>query len=372
MKRLLRAPLRPVFAAAALLAAAWPVAAQNDNSFFTAPVTRVTPKGLRMESDKNEPAHVKLPELDVKAGVLGLDITETATGRQLDELRALSQFGHRVEIVVDITPPGGGAPTHIEAIADKTTLQPVARTLVLSGNVDGFYQLKDGVKTSLRGETVNVKYENKNLVVNVEGSANGVRLEVPAEALSQPGALGTVVFTAKRASLDQNGGVARLSGSARAVSTDGPNKFDVAADEFVLTRSSTDGTIDKLVTVGRTSLKMDLPPEPPAASTAPGSTTPVVVEDKKIDIGRPSHIEAEADSMTITRPDNLLVFEGNVEGFYQLSAEGAQAETRYNFSGDRAEVLYAEEAAGDLAAGLNVKVTGKPGRIDLPGFKLGF
>jgi len=344
-----------------------PARAQEERFKVSAPTIIQRPTGARLEGDRSTPARVQAPQLDVQAGVIAFDYS----GEQVTEVRSLTQVGQRVQIKVDLAPKGGGAPAHIEATADKATLNPPARTLRLEGNVDGFYQVQQGIKTTLRGETVNAKYEGENLQVTVEGGANGVRLEVPPESLNQPGALGTIVFTAQRASLDKNGGVARLTGKAHAFSTDGPHKFDVTADEFVLTRTVGIGgrsQMDKLETIGRTQLKMDLPPEP-AASTPPVEAGQ---DGDKIQIGRPTHVEAAADAMTITRPDNTLVFAGNVKGFYELAPAKGDASPRYDFTGDRAVVRYVEQSGEGVAAGLNVEVTGQPSTIELPGFNLGF
>jgi len=156
-----------------------------------------------------------------------------------------------------------------------------------------------------------------------------------------------VKITAQGATIDSKAGVVRFVGNARAVSTDGPNKFDVAAPEFILTRS-TDNTIDTLKTSGRTQLKIDLPAEPGAAGAGK--------------VGKPTRVEVEADMATVSRATNTLTFEGNVDGFYFLAPGGGEAQ-KYDFSGNKAVLRSVPENQATEAepAGLKAEITGLPG-----------
>jgi lipopolysaccharide export system protein LptA len=326
-------------------------------------------KGVRLDGH----AVIKAPpQLEVRADAIAFDYTEN----QITEVRAVGN----VNLKVTMTPKGGGKPTRIETTSNSATLVPQTRQLTLTGNVDGFFEPQGQPRTTLAGTKVVMNYVGQELSGNISGP---IRLTIPAETVqggSTPGApnaaIGEVTITAREAKIDGKAGVVRFIGDARAISNEGPNKFDVAASEFVLTRND-DNTIDTLKTAGRTTVKIDLPPEP-ASSGAPKAddkTTGEKTTDKtsgKTGLSRPTHIEATADSAIISRRTNTLVFEGNVVGFYKL-ASGEGEPQNYDFKGDKAVMRYVPEsqATAELPAGLKADITGTPGKpveVSTPAF----
>lgn len=309
--------------------------------------------GVRLEGTASEPARIQSPEIDVTAPAIAFDLQ----GNGITEVRAVGG----VNLKLNLSSKTGGQPAHIEATSTSATLTPADRKLVLRGNLNGFYQVVGGPKNTLKGEEATLSYLNKNLAVDLTGGADGkgVIVTIPAEGGDKPGAIGTVTVSARKVTFDGTTGTGRFTGNARAVSNDGPNKFDVAAPEFLLSRGAT-GTISELTTVGRTTVKVDMPPQP-ATAGATGAAA---------QMGAPTHVEAVADGAVVNRDTSTLVFKGNVKGFYRLKpADGAAHD--YNFVGDAATFKYAPTAKGDLAAGLNVEVTGKPVTIEAPAFELG-
>lgn len=264
-------------------------------------------------------------------------------------------------------------------------------------------------------------YLRPNLTIEVEGGPDGVRFEfapdtakpapVPANhvgntalppnsqntGIKAPAQLGTVVVTAQRATINavlnkaanaptlaaqpQQGatGTARFIGNARAVSADGPQQFDIAAPEFVLTRG-TAGALDSLKTAGRTQLKIDFPPSAPApnagaeAAVGGASASPPNVP-KSSSFGTPTHVEAQADVVTLQPALSQATLQGNITGFYRLTSEAGEAQ-EFNFSGADSVVLKnvsSQEANDDNPAGLHVDALGKPGQpvtIETPGLDI--
>jgi lipopolysaccharide export system protein LptA len=307
--------------------------------------------GVRLEGSAAQPARIQSPEIDVQAPTIAFDLQ----GNSIQEVRAIGG----VNLKLNLSSKNGGQPAHIEATCTSATLTPGDRKLVLTGNLNGFYQVAGGPKNTLKGEQATLSYPNKNLSVDLQGGAGGVVVTIPPEGGDKPDAIGTVTISARKATFDGTTGVGHFTGNARAYSTDGPNKFDVAAPEFLLTRG-TSGTISELTTVGRTTVKVDLPPQP-AATGATGAAA---------QMGAPTHVEAVADAAVVNRDSSTLVFKGNVKGFYRLKPADGTAKD-YNFAGDTATFKYSPTAKGDMAAGMNVEVVGKPVTIEAPAFELG-
>jgi hypothetical protein len=266
-------------------------------------------------------------------------------------VRALGNVNFKLNLV----PRGGGAPARIEATCDSATLTTAERVLVLKGRVNGFYQIAGGARNTLRGDAATLRYQGENLIADLTG---GVTVSVPAETLGRPDALGDVTITAQRAQINQSDGSATFAGNARAISSGGANAFDVAAPRFTLTRGA-NGTISTLKTIGRTLVKLDLPPDPASAGTpATGSS-----------VGKPTRVEVASDGATIERATSTATFEGNVKGFYRLIQIGAPQ--NFDFAGTRAVVRYLPTAQGQNAlAGLNVDVS--DATVNGPAFDLGF
>lgn len=282
------------------------------------------------------------PQLEVRADAIAFD----AAQGQITEVRAIG----RVNLKVSLTPKGGGKATRIETVSDGATLKPQTRELTLTGNVDGFFQPEGQARTTLAGTKVVMNYVGAELNGMMYGP---IKLVIPGEAMqgssASPTAIGAVTITAREGRIDGRAGVVRFVGDARAVS-DGPNQFQVSASEFVLTRNQAD-TIETLTTTGRTRVIVNLPPEPAAAGTAPGT------------VGRPTRVEAEADSAVVNRATNTLNFDGNVIGYYLLAPAGGEPQ-KYDFTGNKATIRYvpATQANAENPAGLRAEITGSPGK----------
>jgi lipopolysaccharide export system protein LptA len=266
-------------------------------------------------------------------------------------------------------------PTHVEATCDAATLNPVTRELILKGDVDGFYQVGNGPRTTLAGTQATMTYVGGQPNVDIVGP---VRVLVPAEKTNGAAAIGSVTITSQNAKFDQKSGEIRFIGNARAVSNDGPNKFDVAAPEMVIMRGN-DNTIDTLKTNGRTLLKIDLPPDPVKAEpTTAGAAQPDVAakadatakpgdaaktSEAANKVGKPTHVEVEADQAVVNRTTNTMVFTGNVTGFYLLAPAGGEPQ-KYNFSGTQATIKYLPEtqATKENPAGLRADIIGAPNK----------
>lgn len=342
----------PLYVALLLMAAsAWAQsAAQTSGNFqYKADKISITTTGVRLDGN----AQITSPQLEVRAAAIAFDFQKN----QITEVRAIG----KVNLKVSLSPKGGGPLTRIETTSDSATLRPTTRELTLTGNVDGFYQQAGGPRTTLAGTKVVSRYVGENLDVVISGP---ISLVVPAESIpagaTSTAAIGSVKITADGAKIDGKEGVVRFVGNARAISTDGPNKFDIAAPEFILTRSATN-TIDTLRTSGRTQVKIDLPTEPAQAG------------DSK-SMGKPTRVEVESDKATVSRLTNTLTFEGNVTGFYFLSPAGAQPQ-KYDFNGNKAVIrsIPADQATAENPAGLKAEITGTPGKpveVLTPAFSL--
>ena len=315
------------------------------NFQYKADKISITTTGVRLDGN----AQITSPQLEVRAAAIAFDFQKN----QITEVRAIG----KVNLKVSLTPKGGGPLTRIETTSDSATLKPPTRELTLTGNVDGFYQQAGGPRTTLAGTKVVSRYIGENLDVVISGP---ISLIVPAEMANSTAAIGAVKITANGAKIDGKEGVVRFVGNARAISSEGPNKFDIAAPEFILTRSATN-TIDTLRTSGRTQLKIDLPAEPAQAG------------DSKI-AGKPTRVEVEADMATVSRLTNTLTFEGNVIGFYYLAPAGAEPQ-KYDFSGNKAVIrsIPENQATAENPAGLKAEITGTPGKpveVLTPAFSL--
>jgi hypothetical protein len=104
---------------------------------------------------------------------------------------------------------------------------------VLSGNVDGYYQVQGGPRNLLSGDKITLTYVNNQLTAN---SVGNVRIVLPPETFNQGTtatgggantAIGAVTITANRADVNSVTGVVTFVGNARAVSTDGAEQVQL-------------------------------------------------------------------------------------------------------------------------------------------------
>ncbi|MDF2439868.1 MAG: hypothetical protein JWN98_852 [Abditibacteriota bacterium] len=341
----------------------------------------VRSNGARLEAAGGLPARVRSSQIDLTAQVIALDYANNT----ISQMRAKSG----VKLLLNLPGQGAGAEAvRLEVQADDTVLDAVARqgrrSLVLTGNVKGFYEV-GGVRNTLQGNKVIISFgtqPSRDLRADIEGGSGGVRLEVAGQNFGgETGQLGNIVLTAQRASVDQMQGQARLIGTARAVSSGGANSFDVTASEFLVkfgggaTRS-----LDSLQTVGRAQIKISMPPQP-------GTTAkPAPAEDANS--LRPTYVEIAADNATVAGASQTLTLNGNVQGFYRIAAptdtiatSGGTAAAAgsskgmagdYRFSGSRAvlRMVAEKEATPENPIGLNLDISSVS--MELPGLDLGF
>lgn len=326
------------------LALAAPIWAQTapGKSRFSADSVRTTTNPIGARADGN--VIIRQPEFDFDADALAYD------GKRLEEFTEIRARG-KVKLRLAPRPKtSSDLPFQIQSKSDEATLTRATRTLVLKGNLSGFYRVGEGPQTLLAGDKATFNFSAQGLNALLEGAAGKqVELLLPGET-GKPDALGPITVRADSLRVDQANNAAYFSGNARAFSNSGANTLDVAAASFTLTRAA-DGTIGTLVTNGKTITKINVAPDPgaPATSTAL------------------SYVEVTADTATVNRATSTGVFDGNVVGFYRLQ----NSPTTFNFKGERATVIYDAQSAktGD---GLSVVVTGTPVDIYLPDFSLGF
>lgn len=341
------------------------------------------PNGLRLEGAGGLPARVRSQQIDLSAQVIALDYANQA----ITQMRAKSG----VRLLLNL--PAQNATSEavrLQAQSDDMVLNAVPqqgrRSLVLNGNVNGFYEV-GGARSTLRGNQVTISFgaqPSRDLRAEIEGGKEGVRLEVAGQSFGgEAGQVGNIVLTAQRALIDQTQGQARLIGKARAVSSGGANTFDVAAAEFVAKLGGGAArSLDSLQTVGRAQIKISMPqPRTPAkAAPADGSSSL-----------RPTYIEVAADNATVAGASQTLTLDGNLQGFYRIAdASGAASASNtlsgtapdgdnsksmagdYPFSGSRAVIrmVSEKEATTENPAGPNLDISGVS--MQLPGLDLGF
>ena len=333
-------------ALAVIIALAAPIWSQTttDRDSITGPKVAkfdVTKKRAHLEGFPNDLARYKAPGfLEVAAEIIDVDGESKVVNARKS-----------VSIKLNLQPKSGqGETVYIESKSDEARLMTSDRTLVLTGNLSGFYRIGNGPQTMLSGSKATFNYTGDNLNALLEsGAGSQVELLVPAETGKVDG-LGPVTLRADELRVDQKNGAAYLTGNARAFSLGGANKIDVTAPSFTVQRAS-DGTLGLLTTKGKTVTKMDLPPDPSATG-----------------VGKPTHVEVTADSATVNRANSTGVFEGNVTGFYRLQAANAPAQ-KFDFSGESATVTYDPKAAkGESGLSIVVKLVD----TEVPSFDLKF
>ena len=326
---------------AVVLALAAPVWAQTSSgkSKFSADNVRTTPTGARADGN----VIIRQPEFDFDADSLAYD------GAKLQEFSEIRARGN-VKLRLAPRPKNpGDLPFQIQSKSDEATLTRTTRTLVLKGNLSGFYRVGDGPQTLLSGDKATFNFAPQGLNAVIEGlPGKQVELLLPAET-AKADAIGPVTVRADELRVDEANNAAYFTGNARALSDSGPNKLDVAAPSFTLTRAA-DGTIGTLVTNGKTVTKINVAPDPKAT-------------DKSKAL---SYVEVTADKATVNRATSTGVFEGHVVGFYRLQ----NSPDKFDFSGERVNVIY--DAKAPTGAGLSVNVTGSPVNVEVPEFSLGF
>lgn len=342
-------------------------------------------------------------QFDVRAPIVNGEMGRSGTPAHI-------QARGGVNFKIELGDKATTAPAHFEGRSDTADLNIAQNILVLKGNLDGSYQVAGGKPDKLRGSQATITFVRPNLNVEVDGGADGVRFEFapdtpkpsknnpdpnpqnanaagnqtpPANSQNTeakiPAQIGTVVVTAQHATVNallnnvgdatpaatQHGGATgtvRFIGNARAVSTDGPQQFDIAAPEFVLTRGTT-GALDNLKTAGRTQLKIDFPqPAPTGAAPAVAAGGAPAQASKSSALGTPTHVEAQADVMTLQPALSQATLQGNITGFYRLTNETGETQ-EFDFSGaDNVAMknVSPQEATDDNTVGLHVDAIGKP------------
>ncbi len=343
---------KPLVASALLLALSTPIWAQTVPGKTTLTYSKLEYRNnmVHIEGEPGKPARVKSPDIEVSANTIDID----RKGDSFSEIRAIKNVVLKADIKSE---KAGGETVHIESKSDNATLIKASRTLILSGNLSGFYRVGSGPQTMLSGNKATFNYSGDTLDALIEsGAGSQVELLLPAES-GKADALGPVTLRADSLRIDQKNNAAYFVGNARAFSTGGANKIDVTAPSFTVQRAA-DGTIGLLTTKGKTVTKLDVPPDVAAAGA-----------DAK-GVGKPTHLEVTADQATINRATSTGVFDGHVIGFYTLQSGNAPGQ-KFNFNGEIATVTYDAQAAktGD---GLSVVVTGAPVEVEVPNFNLSF
>ena len=267
--------------------------------------------GVRLDGN----AYIKSLPLDARANTIAFDFA----GQQVTSVRAIGG----VVLKLNLVPRGGGAPVRIETTSDNANLDPVTRVLVLTGHVDGFYQLQGGARNTLKGNKATINYSvAKQFSANVEGGSGGVQLviappETPAGTTQQ---IGAITITGQNLNVDSAQSTAVVTGNARAVSSGGATRIDFSGPNFTVTREAATGALTNLRSSGRSLLKVNLPAVPatatPVSSTgneASGINNP----------GRPTYLEVAGDTVTISVARDAsgamqlstMTFVGNVAGF---------------------------------------------------------
>ena len=266
---------RQLFIATFFIALCAPIWAQKTAGNFTFTYSKLTYRnnGVRLDGTADKPARVLSPELDLRALAIALD----SVNGSVSEVRARDN----VALKLDIKPKTGeGETVHIESNSDAATLTTADRTLVLTGNLSGFYRIGDGPQTKLSGSKATFNYSGDDLNAFIEsGPSSQVELLLPAET-GKTDALGPVTLRADSLRIDQKNGAAYFIGNARATSSGGANKIDVAAPSFTVQRA-TDGTIGTLTTGGKTVTKLDLPPDPDVGANKTAKPTHLEVTSDK-------------------------------------------------------------------------------------------
>lgn len=323
---------------------------------------RVNANGGSVVGNAGDPATIRSPQLDVTAP--RIDFDSSSSPFRLKQVRAKDGVKFRLNLT------NATGKIRVETQSDSVTFDNVPRngrrTLTLAGNVKGFYETGEA-RTDLNGGKATITYSAvaaRDVHVELEGGAQGVRFKGSGSALafSTNGALTEIDITAGRAVFDQKSGNTRFIGNARAVSNDGPGKFEVTSSEFALVLGANGGAnaIDGLKTVGRTKIVVDLPPAPAGANAAAPSTA------------RPTHLEIAADNALISLATATLTLSENVTGFYRVPQKGG-APVDYDFSGKRAvaRIVADKDATEENPAGLNLDISGAPVSIEIPNFSLG-
>ena len=339
--------------------------AQKAASGFDFGAKKVTGRtdGARLDGN----AYIKSPQLDARANTIAFDFS----GKQITAVRANGS----VNLKINLTPRGGGAPVRVETRSDAASLDPVARVLVLTGNVDGFYQTAGGGRNTLRGSKATISYPVAGQFgADVVGGSGGVQLVIPP-APAPDGTvqqIGTITITGRNLNVNSANGTAVVTGNARAVSTGGATRFAIAAPSFTVTRESQGGAFANLRTNGRTILKVNLPEDSAATPNVVATTNATSASGA----GRPTYFEVVSDVVNINTVRNggaarlgAMTFDGNVAGFYRLQTPDGKT-TDNRFTGERA-IVQTNSAAANAADNFQIEVTGAPVNIQTP-FDLGF
>lgn len=316
---------------------------------FEAPFGRTTenPLGYRLDGNAAKQALIRTPELEIKAGAIAFD------GRTLESLTEVRALGN---VNLQITPQSKGGPEQaiqIQSKSDEAKYTRATQTLVLQGNLSGFYRIGNGPQTMLSGNKATFKFSAQGVNALIEsGDKSQVELLLPAEK-GKADALGPVTVRADSLRLDQSNNAAYFTGNARAFSNGGTNKLDVSAPAFTLLRAA-DGTIGTLTTNGRTTAKMDVAPDVATPTATPKANAL-------------TYVEITGDKAVVNRATSTGVFDGNVTGFYRLQ----DAPKPFNIKGEQVTVKF-DPLAAKTGDGLSVVATGTPVSVEVPAFTLGF
>lgn len=317
----------------------------------------IRPDGVRLEGGPGRPARLESPQINFSAPAVAFDFKD----KQVTQVRAINGVNFKLDLA-------GADPIQIESKSQTATFDAVPvngrRTLRLTGDVDGFYEIK-GARNTLSGERATITFGEgsaRDILVQVAGGTGSVQLKIASALFGSTAALGDVTLRADNAEIDEKNGTATFQGNASVVSigkaSDNPQNFNIKAPAFVANFVAENGrqVLQNIQTQGRASIVID----------APDATQ-----------NQPTHFEAQADNASVDPKAQNLLLTGNVNGFYTSPGEDGGAPLRYDFSDvDKATARFVPESekTADTPAGLNFKAEARPNEsalLQLPGFDLG-
>ena len=305
-------------------------------------------------------------------------------------------------------------PVNIQASAREVLLDTIPadgrRTLTLTGDLDGFYEIgKD--RTVLKGQKAVISFgrEPNDVLATFEGGSEGFELLLPDQRFGSQISLGTVSLRAQRAVFNQAKNTARLEGGAR-LSSNGPTSLQISGADFnanfVSDKEGGARRLSSLSSRGRISLSFALAPEnvgasvsktedasypftakravlslvpqkspnpsqaEPAASGAPNAQ--VDGEPKKPDSKLvPVRVDIAADSAIVNidpkAKTQTLTLQGNVRGSYVLREVLSASRPASNPADSKPDAGTKPEA-DDGPVTLDLDIQG--GQIEFPAFNL--
>lgn len=228
-----------------------------------------TPGGsIRLEGNARvyTPNPSTRPQFDISAPLV------TADSYAMRRVRGSGGVSFKYSTTRPAEKPGApSVPVNIEASAREVLFDSIPvngrRTLTLTGDLDGFYQVGAN-RTDLRGQKAVISFGKRpdDVLATLEGGAEGFELLLPDQKFGSQISLGQVSLRARRVVLNEADNIARLEGGAR-LSSDGPTTLQISGADFdanFVSEKVGDSTVRRLSRLssrGRVSLSFALAPE---------------------------------------------------------------------------------------------------------------